>query len=222
MAEQMIQYVAPADENELHHQACSDLRAILPTMHPSIRRWIVGLPAGMLGLVLCFALGSLSTTVGSSNAWAQSAPSSPNLQQRVRELEERLRIIELEHEALERRMHLEAERTTRVLDELDKRLRACETHALAPAKVETPPAEGSTITDPHCQNPYMIVSYGVRRVRPGCESAGNECDPPFAIDPRGVRKFLPACVKSEDAGSGCASPFFVDPAGVKRVKPECI
>ncbi|HEX9295836.1 MAG TPA: hypothetical protein VF881_08370 [Polyangiaceae bacterium] len=182
---------------------------------------MVGLPTALLGAVFYLAVASLTTTVGSSSAWAQSAP-TPNLQRQVRELEERVRIMELEHEALQRRMHLDAELTRRALDELEQRLIACEKQAVAPAKAEAPPVQSPSIVDPRCRNPYTMAADGIRRIKPGCESAGDACEPPVAIDPRGVRKILPSCVKPEDTGAGCASPFYVDPGGVKRVKPDCI
>ena len=73
-----------------------------------------------------------------------------------------------------------------------------------------------------CRDPFIQADHGIRRLKPGCESSGNECDAPEAVDVRGVRRVLPACVQAAEREHGvCDPPYFFD-KGVKHVKPECM
>jgi hypothetical protein len=157
----------------------------------------------------------IAGTSGFPKAFAQGAP-AVDPQQRIRELEQRVKILELESETLDRRAQLEVERNARILDEMDKRVRALE--ARGP---ETRVPE-SSVPDP-CRDPYIHVAPGVVRIRPGCESAGGECSAPEAVDARGVRTILPACQKFLDDNSrDCNPPYFIDAHGVKRFKTGCM
>jgi hypothetical protein len=179
-------------------------------------------PAGALALVIASLALFGTFDIASPPAWADGAPTSLNSQQRVKELEERVKILELEHETLDRRMRLETERSGRAVEDLDKRLRALEGRAVA-SEAPAAPMEKSAAREVNCTDPYIDVGHGIRRVKPGCESSGNECDAPEAIDGRGVRTILPACVQTIDRNKGnCEPPHFIDYKGVKRFKPECM
>jgi hypothetical protein len=165
-------------------------------------------------LSACLLALWIAGTSGLPKAFAQ-AGAAAEPQQRIRELEQRVKILELESEALDRRAQLEVERNARIIDEMDKRVRALETRA-----PETHPLETHA---PDCRDPYIHVAPGIIRVRPGCESFGGECSAPEAVDARGVRTILPACQKSLDDGSrDCNPPYFIDAAGVKRFKTGCM
>jgi hypothetical protein len=162
----------------------------------ALRSWLIALPLAMLGVSILAS----SSSVGIPNAWAQRAPSSTSVQQRVRELEERLKILELEHEALQRRMQLAAEHDNHILDDLDKRLRTCEQTAKAPSK-----------------------SVAVPAAKASASRGSTNCDPPWSIDLRGVRTIQPACLQSLDATEdSCELPYYIDQTGLRRFKPECI
>jgi hypothetical protein len=122
-----------------------------------------------------------------------------------------VKILELESEAIDRRAQLEVERNARIIDEMDKRIRALETRG--------PETRGP---DP-CRDPYIHVAPGIVRIRPGCESVGGECGAPERVDARGVRTVLPACQQSiGDAPRDCDPPYFVDASGVKRFRTGCM
>jgi hypothetical protein len=165
---------------------------------------------------------------GASNAWAATAPSSPpaaaNQDQRIRELEERIKILELEQETQQRRLRLEIERHGRAFEEIDRRLRALEDRGGQPAEpTAVSQAERAAALEALCREPFIEVAPGIRRVKPGCEQAGNECDAPEAVDIRGVRRVLPGCLKAMEKERGvCDPPYFFDDKGLKRVKRECM
>jgi len=170
--------------------------------------------SGMLSTALVgMMIGGLGMS-GSSKAFAQAAaPAEP--QQRIRELEQRVKILELENETLDRRLHLEIDRSTRFLDDMDKRVRLLEARPLAPA-------ESTSKADDPCRYPYIHVAPGIMRIKPGCESTGGECAAPERVDVRGVRTVLPACEQATEAPGGCEPPYYIDADGVKRFKPRCM
>src|SRR4051812_37664680 len=86
----------------------------------------------------------------SKSAWAEDAP-HPNLQVRARELEERVRILELEQEALARRLHLQMDQNERTLGDIDKRLRGCEEKLVSAKPSVAVPAELAS-ADARCLN----------------------------------------------------------------------
>jgi hypothetical protein len=161
---------------------------------------------------------------GPSNAWAGTAPPTPaaaSQDQRIRELEERIRILELEQETQDRRLRLEIERSGRAFEEIDRRLRLLEDRSATPSEPAMSQPESSSV-DAMCRNPFIEAGHGIRRLKPGCEAAGKECDAPQAVDIRGVRTVLPACVQSAEKDRGsCSPPYYFD-KGVKYVKPECM
>jgi len=89
---------------------------------------------GLFGLLL-LAAGVASFGPGASNALAETTPIAS--QQHVRELEERVKILELERETLDHRMRLEAERTRRTIEALDMRIRLLEEIGRVPAEFPT-------------------------------------------------------------------------------------
>src|SRR5579859_529521 len=94
------------------------------------------------------------------SAYAQGKAAPPEPDRQVRELEQRVKILELENETLDRRLRLEIDRNTHVVDDLDKRIKALE-------------SRDNKGLDP-CREPYIHVAPGIVRVRPGCESVGGE------------------------------------------------
>src|SRR6267142_2160515 len=110
--------------------------------------WPLGLTMGVLVIFLVLVSGLGSWGTGASNAWAQAPASSPISPQRVRELEERVKILELEHEAVDRRTRLQAERTGRAIEELEMRVRALEENDRAHLGVTvTEPEKGAEVDD---------------------------------------------------------------------------
>jgi hypothetical protein len=186
--------------------------------------WLMGMLAGAaMPLAVLFASGSLR---GPSSAWAAAAPpatAAPNQDQRIHELEERIRILELQQETQDRRLRLDIERNSRAFEEIDRRLRLLEDRTATQNEPATgPQPENAAALEALCRDPFIQAGHGIRRLKPGCEGAGNECDAPQAVDIRGVRKVLPACVQSaEKEHAVCDPPYFFD-KGVKYVKPECM
>ncbi len=185
----------------------------------------MGMAAGAAAPVLLLLSGNASFG-GPSNAWtaAAPAPQSANQDQRIRELEERIKILELEHETLDRRLRLELERNGHTFEDIDHRLRALEVHAPTSGELAAmPPPDKAAVVDAMCREPFIQTAPGIRRVKPGCESSGKECDAPEAVDLRGVRRVLPACLQTmEKERPVCEQPYFFDDKGVKKVKPECM
>jgi hypothetical protein len=174
------------------------------------------LSTALLGMMI----GGLGS--GSSKAFAQAAAPAET-QQRIRELEQRVKIIELENEALARRVQLEIDRSTRVLDDMDKRLHVVETHAAAPVESAGKAADKIGMAEDPCRYPYIHVAPGIMRIRPGCESAGGQCDAPERVDARGIRTVLPGCQQViDETGGSCEPPYFIDAGGMKRFKPACM
>ena len=101
-----------------------------------LRSWWLGPSTGLFGFLL-LAAGMVSFGSGASNAWADDAPTAS--QQRVRELEERVKILELERETLDRTMRLETKRTRRTIEALDERIRALEEVSRVPAELPAEP-----------------------------------------------------------------------------------
>jgi hypothetical protein len=193
----------------------------------SRRSWWTGMLAGAAVPVALSLAGSVSFG-GFSTAWASAAaPSSPastSQDQRIRELEERIKILELEQETQERRLRLEIERHGRAFEEIDRRVRALEERAGQPAEsAAVSQAERAAALEAMCREPFIQGAPGIRKVKPGCESSGKECDAPEAVDSRGVRRVLPGCIQSIEKERGvCDPPYFFDDKGVKRVKSECM
>jgi hypothetical protein len=180
--------------------------------------WLLALSTCLLGIffMLLPSIGS-----GGSSAWAQASPSTPISQQRVHELEERVKILELEHEALDRRMKLEAEHAGRTIEELVVRIRALEGARGREAAAVQP--EKSATMDEYCKDRYVRLPNGVRRVKAGCEDAINTCDVPEVVDARGVWKLRPECVREASSQQGtCDTPYFITEDGIKQFKPECL
>ena len=170
-------------------------------------------------LVLLSGLGSWGA--GASKAWAQATTSSPLSQQRVRELEERVKILELEHEALDRRVRLQAERTGRAIEELEMRVRVLEENGRAHVDPVAEPQKGAEV-DEACKDPYIHLWNGIRRVKSGCENAAKPCDVPKFVDGRGFLTVRPECVQAVPVKEGgCEIPYVVDTKGIKEFKPEC-
>jgi hypothetical protein len=189
----------------------------------SRQSWVMGM---LMGASLSVAALLTSAFLGGpSYAWAAAAPVAPaasNPDQRIRELEERIKILELQQETMERRMHLDVERNGRAFEEIDRRLRLLEDRAATPSEQPVSQQPDNAALEAMCREPFMQADHGIRRLKPGCESAGNECDAPETVDIRGVRRVLPACVQSAEKGRGvCDPPYFFD-KGVKHVKPECM
>ena len=187
--------------------------------------WLVGALAGAAVPLALFLAGSEL-----SNAWASAAPATPatpasratNQDQRIRELEERIKILELQQEAQERRLRLDIERNGRAFEEMDRRLRLLEDRSTPSEPVAAPQIDKDAALEAMCREPFIQGDHGIRRLKPGCESTGNPCDAPEAVDIRGVRRILPACVQAAEKERGvCDPPYFFD-KGVKRVKPECL
>jgi hypothetical protein len=181
---------------------------------------LFGLSTGVLGIFFLLR-PSIGFLDGGSNAWAQAGPGTPMSQQRIRELEERVKILELEHETLDRQMKLEAERTGRTVEELEIRIRALE-NARAPEAAAVQPEKSSTI-DEVCKDPYVRLPNGIRRVKAGCEDTTKSCDVPEVIDAQGVWKVRPECVPAAASQEGiCDTPYVIGPNGIKQFKPECV
>jgi len=184
----------------------------------------MGMLAGAV-MPVALLLSGNSPFGGPSNAWAAAAPpSAANQEQRIRELEERIKIMELQQETLDRRLRLDIERNGRAFEEIDRRLRALEDHGAQPNELAASlQSEKAAALEAMCREPFFQTEKGIRRLKPGCESSGNECDAPEALDLRGVRRVLPACIKSIEKERGvCDPPYFFDDKGVKRFKPECM
>jgi hypothetical protein len=160
--------------------------------------------------VLLIAISIGGSGPGLSKAFAQGK-AAPDPDRQLRELEQRVKILELENETLDRRLQLEIDRNLHLFDDVDKRLRAVESRA--PENRDPDP----------CRDPYIHIAPGILRVKPGCESAGGECTAPEAVDARGVRIVLPGCRQTVVEGARqCDPPYFVDESGVKRFKPGCL
>jgi hypothetical protein len=188
-----------------------------------LRRPLLPVLLGAPFVVILFLAGVGPWPGGSSFAFAQGAPGSTNSEHRFRELEQRVKILELENETLDRRLRLEAEHSGRLFEDLDRRVRVLEQHPAAPAEPAANKEQKSPAIDAYCSDPFIQLASGVRRLKPGCDATGNPCDAPWAVDARGIRTVLPACVQSlESNAGGCDSPYYVDPKGVKRFKPECL
>jgi hypothetical protein len=158
-----------------------------------------GLATGLLGIffLLLPIIGS-----GGSSAWAQASPGTSISQQRIHELEERVKILELERETLDRQVKLEAEHTGRTIEELEVRIRAVE---------DTRGSEAAA------------VHTGIRRVKAGYEDTTKTCDAPEAIDARGVWKLRPECVRAAASQQGiCDTPYVINADGIKQFKLECL
>ena len=184
--------------------------------------WLLGWPTGLLGVFLVFGSGPASLGAGSSNAWAGPAPNATVSPQRVRELEERVKILELEHETLDRRMRLQAEQAGRALEDLEMRVRALE-GSVRPAAEVTPQPEKSISVEDVCKDPYIRFANGIRRVKAGCEDRGNSCDVPQVVDARGVWTVRPECVPATPVKAGnCDIPYSIGDRGIKQFKPECM
>src|SRR5258708_5670912 len=172
-------------------------------LHSQRSRWTT------LGALLV-ALSIGGSGLGLSKAFAQGKP-APDPDRQLRELEQRVKILELENETLDRRLQLEIDHNSHLFDDVDKRLRAVENRAVENRE-----------PDP-CRDPYIHVAPGILRVKPGCESSGGECTAPEAVDARGVRVVLPGCRQTIVEGARqCDPPYFVDESGVKRFKPGCL
>jgi hypothetical protein len=190
---------------------------MMTSLFRSRRSWLV-----LAGAALPFAL------LGMSNAWAEGAPGpgfASNPQQRIHELEERVRILELTQETLERRLHLDVERNGRAFEEIDRRLRALEDRPATPAAPAAPASspDKNAALEAMCKDPYFLVAPGIRRVKPGCESTGTQCDAPEAVDAHGVRHVLPGCLQTIDKNrNACDPPYYFDDKGMKHVKDECM
>ena len=190
----------------------------LRSRHP----WPPGLPTGLLVgfLVIVPVVGSWGA--GPSNAWAQTTASSAVSQQRVRELEERVKILELEQEALDRRTRLQAERTGRAIEELEMRVRALEENGRASLDGPAIEPEKGAGADAVCKDPYVYLSNGIRRVKSGCENGAKPCDVPKVVDGRGFWTVRPECAPATPVKEGaCDIPYFVGTTGIKEFKPEC-
>jgi hypothetical protein len=182
--------------------------------------WLFGLSTGVLGIFFLLR-PSIGFLDGGSNAWAQAGPGTPVSQQHLRELEERVKILELEHEALDRRTKLEAERTGRTIEELEMRIRTLE-NARAPEVAAVQPEKSATI-DELCKDPYTHFPNGIRRVKRGCEDSTKPCDVPEVIDAQGMWKVRPECVPAAASQQGtCDTPYVIGPNGIKQFKPECL
>jgi len=183
--------------------------------------WLLGWPTGLVGVFLVFGPGIGSLGGGSSNAWAGAAPSPTVSPQRVRELEERVKILELEYETLDRRMRLQAEQAGRALEELDMRVHALE--GAARAAEGTPPPKESISLEEVCKDPYIRFANGIRRVKEGCEDRGRSCDVPEVVDARGVWTVRPECVPATPVKAGnCDITYSIGDNGIKQFKPECM
>jgi hypothetical protein len=187
------------------------------------RRPLLVMLLGALFVGILFLAGLGPWPAGSSFAFAQGAPGSTNSEHRFRELEQRVKILELENETLDRRLHLEAERSGRLFEDLDRRVHVLEQHPAAPAEPAATQEPKRPAIDAYCSDPYIQLGPGAGRLKPGCDPTGNPCDAPWAVDARGIRTVLPACAQSlESNAGGCDSRYYVDPNGVKRFKPECL
>src|SRR5690242_20661582 len=87
------------------------------------RHWLSGMIGGGV-LTMLLSAGALPSRT--SIAFAQNAPPSTSPQQRIHELEQRVKILELENETLDRRVQLDQERYGRAFEDFEKRLRALE------------------------------------------------------------------------------------------------
>jgi hypothetical protein len=195
------------------------LKFLVRSRHP----WLMGAAAGA-AVPFALSLAGAAPFAGSPNAWASAGPSPTTSaqEQRVRELEERVKILELENETLDRRLRLDIERNGRSFEEIDRRLRLLEDRSGSPSEPVASPQADKVALEAMCRDPFIEAAHGIRRLKPGCESIGNECDAPEAVDVRGVRRVLPACVQAAEREHGiCDPPYFFD-KGVKRVKPECM
>jgi hypothetical protein len=160
---------------------------------------------------------------GLSSAWADAAPGPTNPQQRIRELEERVKILELQQETVDHKLRLDIDRNGRAFEEIDRRLRALEERPAAPAETAALEAQKSAELEAMCRDPYIKLPSGIRRLKPGCESAGSVCDAPEVVDGHGVRRVLAACVPTMEKERGvCDPPYYFDAKGLKRVKRECM
>ncbi len=189
------------------------------------RRWrlISPLTVLLLGSLTLLGAGVRPSAVGMASAWAQGGPSSAVSPRRMDELAERVKILELENEALERRVRLDTEHQGQAVEDLERRVRALEGHAQASLESTVQPPETNAEPDVSCKDPYIDVGRGIRRIKPGCESTANPCDAPEVVDVRGVRTILPACRESvEKKTGGCDSPYYIDAKGLKHFKSECL
>lgn len=74
-----------------------------------------------------------------------------------------------------------------------------------PAAEKTAPAPPTAAGQNHvktfppvggCSPPYSVDAQGIRKPKPGCESAGDSaCDPPYAVDAQGLRRPKPECLR---------------------------
>src|SRR5689334_1565046 len=114
--------------------------------------WLLAMVTGVAVPVLLLLSGD-----GPSKAWGAAAPASQSVNQdsRIRELEERIKILELEQETLDRRLRLELERNGRSFDDIDHRLRALEAHAPTPGEIAaaTQP-DKAAVVDAMCREPF--------------------------------------------------------------------
>jgi hypothetical protein len=132
-----------------------------------------------------------------------------------------VKILELEHETLDRRMRLQAERTGRAIEELEMRVRALEENDRARLDAVAEKVKGAEVDD-LCKDPYIHLWNGIRRVKSGCENAGKPCDFPKVVDGRGFWTVRPECVQNAPVKEGgCDIPYVVDTKGIKEFKPEC-
>ena len=173
--------------------------------------WLMGVLAGA-AVPFAWSFAGGASFGGLSNAWAAAAPAAPAAQQeqRIRELEARIKILELEQETQDRRLRLDIERNGRAFEEIDRRLRLLEDRAsTASEPVAAQQPDKAAALEAMCREPFIQADHGIRRLKPGCESTGNECDAPEAVDVRGVRRILPACIQAAEKEHGvCDPPYF--------------
>src|SRR5689334_16317683 len=125
------------------------LKFLVRSRHP----WLMGVAAGAaVALSLAGAVPRLPS------AWASAAPSSPTTgaqEQRIRELEERIKILELENETLDRRLRLDIERNGRGFEEIDRRLRLLEDRSGNPSEPVAAAQPDKLALETMCRDPFI-------------------------------------------------------------------